>query len=64
MDDNRIVDWKGLKALGWPYCRTHTWRLMAAGMFAQSFKLVQTRNAHPVWLLREVIPWLTPPSTK
>ncbi len=24
-----IVDWKGLKAMGWPYSRAHTWRLMA-----------------------------------
>ena len=23
-----VVDWKGLKELGWPYSRTHTWRLM------------------------------------
>jgi|SRR5665213_951590 len=23
-----VVDWKGLKKLGWPYSRTHTWRLM------------------------------------
>ena len=23
-----IVDWKGLKKLGWPYSRTHTVRLM------------------------------------
>jgi hypothetical protein len=24
-----IVDWKGLKNLGWPYSRAQTWRLMA-----------------------------------
>jgi hypothetical protein len=24
-----IVDWKGLQRMGWPYCRAHTWRLMA-----------------------------------
>jgi hypothetical protein len=24
-----IVDWKGLKKLGWSLGRTHTWRLMA-----------------------------------
>ena len=24
-----IVDWQGLKRMGWPYSRAHTWRLMA-----------------------------------
>ena len=23
-----IVDWHGLKRMGWPYCRAQTWRLM------------------------------------
>lgn len=23
-----IVDWKGLKKMGWPYSRAHTWRKM------------------------------------
>jgi hypothetical protein len=23
-----VVDWKGLVQMGWPYGRTHTWRLM------------------------------------
>jgi len=25
-----IVDWKGLKRMGWPYSRAQTWRLMSA----------------------------------
>ena len=24
-----IVDWKGLKQMGWPYSRAQTWRLMS-----------------------------------
>jgi hypothetical protein len=24
-----IVDWRGLKRMGWPYSRAQTWRLMA-----------------------------------
>jgi hypothetical protein len=24
-----IVDWKGLKRMGWPYGRANTWRMMA-----------------------------------
>jgi len=23
-----VVDWNGLKRMGWPYCRAHTYRLM------------------------------------
>ena len=55
MDDEGIVDWKGLKGLGWPYSRTQTWRLMKAGKFPKSFKLANYRNSHPVWWLREII---------
>lgn len=25
------IDWKGLKALGWPYSRAHTWRMIDGG---------------------------------
>jgi predicted DNA-binding transcriptional regulator AlpA len=58
MEDEGIVDWKGLKALGWPYSRTHTWRLMKAGQFPKSFKLLDFRNSHPMWWLAEVIKFL------
>jgi len=58
MDDEGIVDWKGLKGLGWPYSRTHTWRLMKAGKFPKSFKLADFPNSHPVWWLREIIAFL------
>jgi hypothetical protein len=54
MDDG-VVDWKGLKALGWPYSRTQTWRLMKAGKFPMSFKLADYRNSHPVWWRYQVI---------
>jgi predicted DNA-binding transcriptional regulator AlpA len=64
MDDDGIVDWKGLKNLGWPYSRAHTWRLMNAGKFPKSFKLVDDRNSHPVWKRREVIALFNPPSVK
>jgi hypothetical protein len=54
-----IIDWKGLKKLGWPYCRTHTWRLMDAGKFPQCRKLFdETRNSHPVWVFRDVLTFL------
>jgi hypothetical protein len=50
-----LVDWKTLKALGWPYSRTHTVRLMSAGMFPQSFKLTDHPNGHPVWRIKDVL---------
>jgi hypothetical protein len=28
-DRQLIVDWKGLKGMGWPYSRAQTWRLMS-----------------------------------
>lgn len=31
MNRQLMVDWKGLKELGWPYSRAHTWRLMDGG---------------------------------
>jgi predicted DNA-binding transcriptional regulator AlpA len=50
-----IVDWKSLKALGWPYSRAHTWRMMESGDFPQSFKLGGHRNSHPVWKLKDIL---------
>lgn len=65
MDDEAVIDWKGLKNdFGWPYSRAHTWRLMEAGKFPKSFKLIETHNSHPLWKRREITKFLTPPSTK
>jgi len=44
MIGSEVIDWKGLQALGWPYSRSHTWRLMAEGKFVQCFKLGGFRN--------------------
>ena len=60
MDDEGVVDWKGLKALGWPYSRSHTQRLEDAGVFPKRFKLSDHRNAHPMWLRRLVLKVLGP----
>ena len=56
--DDKVVDWKGLKALGIPYSRTQIWRMMAAQEFPQAFKLGKHRNSHPVWWLSQVMGWL------
>ena len=51
----QLVDWKTLKAFGWPYSRAHTWRLMAAGRFPQSIKLTEHHNGHPVWRMKDIL---------
>lgn len=55
-----LVDWKGLKKMGWPYSRQHTWRMMddERDPFPRSFKLGKHRNSHPVWYLRDVRAYL------
>jgi predicted DNA-binding transcriptional regulator AlpA len=58
MDDITVVDWKGLKALGIAYSRTHIWRLMRSGKFPQAFKLADDPKARVVWWLSEVRAWL------
>jgi hypothetical protein len=55
-----IVDWKGLRQMGWPYCRAHTWRMMfekeyADDPFPMRQKLGLHRNAHPMWRVKEVL---------
>lgn len=55
-----IVDWKGLKQMGWPFSRAHTWRMMfdpnyASDRFPRCHKLGKHRNSHPVWRVRDVL---------
>jgi predicted DNA-binding transcriptional regulator AlpA len=50
-----LVDWKTLKALGWPYSRAHTWRLMEDAKFPRCHKLGGHRNSHPVWRMKDII---------
>lgn len=50
-----LVDWKGLKALGWPYSRAHTWRMMNDGRFPRCHRLGRHRNSHPVWRMRDIL---------
>lgn len=58
MTGKEVVNFKGIKALGIPYSRTHIWRLMRKGDFPQAFKLGKHPNSPPVWWLREIIEWL------
>jgi predicted DNA-binding transcriptional regulator AlpA len=55
-----VVDWKGLKKMGWPYSRANTWRMMfdddyADNRFPRCRKLGKHRNAHVVWRVAEVL---------
>jgi hypothetical protein len=55
-----VVDWKGLKRMGWPYSRTQTWRLMfdpdyAGNPFPRCRKLGKHRSAHVLWRVAEVL---------
>jgi len=55
-----VVNWKGLKSMGWPYSRTQTWRLMfdpayVDNAFPACRKLGKHRNAHVVWRVSEVL---------
>lgn len=55
-----IVDWRGLKRMGWPFSRSHTDRLMydpeyADRRFCECHKLGTHRNSHPMWRVAEVL---------
>jgi hypothetical protein len=55
-----IVDWRGLRRMGWCVSRAHTWRLMfdpayAADGFPKAHKLGTHRNSHPVWRVKDVL---------
>lgn len=55
-----IVDWKGLRRMGWPYARAHTWRMMydpdyADARFPAARKLGKHRNSHPVWRVADIL---------
>lgn len=52
---DRMVSWKELKAIGWPYSRQHTWRLMEAERFPQAHKLGSHRNSRVVWKLSDLL---------
>ena len=58
MTGKEVIGWKGLKSLGWPYSRTHTWRMMDKEKFVRCFKLGDFQNSHPVWRLQDVLDWI------
>lgn len=53
-----VANFRAIKALGIPYCRTHLFRLVKAGKFPKFFKLGDHPNSPTVWWLHEIIEWL------
>jgi len=56
MDDKGLilVDWKRLKAMGWPYSRTSTYRMVADGRFPKFLKLGPARGARIAWRWKDI----------
>jgi len=55
-----VVDWKGLRNLGWNLSRAHTWRMMfdpnyEDNRFPRCHKLGAHRNSHPYWRVADVL---------
>jgi hypothetical protein len=50
-----IVDWRGLKKMGWPFCRAQTDRGEKDGRYPRSYKLGVDRNSRRVWLVAAVL---------
>ena len=53
-----LVDWKSLRQMGWPYSRTHTWRMMNEGRFPRAYKLGGHPHSHPVWKYADIVAYL------
>ncbi len=54
LNERRLIDWKGLKELGWPYSRQHTWRLIAQELFPKPTKFGRHRGCRVFWYLHQV----------
>ena len=55
-----IVDWRGLRKMGWPLSRAHTWRLMfdpsyGDDPFPRCRKLGRHSNSRVAWRVSEVL---------
>ena len=57
-NDRLLADWKALKALGHPYSRQHTYRLITAGTFPKPIKFGDHPGCRSAWLLKDYLNWL------
>lgn len=53
-----LVDWKGLKAMGIPYCRAHVYRLIEANQFPQPIKLGTSVGSRVAWAYQDILNWI------
>lgn len=61
-EERLLVDWKGLKAMGWPFSRFHTLgRMVPSGLFPRPRKWGTHRSARITWRVTEVLPYFTAP---
>jgi predicted DNA-binding transcriptional regulator AlpA len=56
--DRLLVDWKTLKLLGWPYSRTHTWRMIANGRFPTPIKFGCHPKSRVAWNYKDIQDYL------
>lgn len=54
MEEKLLVDWKTLKKMGWPYSRTHTNRLIKAGVLPAPLKLGQHERGRVAWRWKDI----------
>jgi predicted DNA-binding transcriptional regulator AlpA len=45
----KLLTFNNLRERGWPYSKSHTWRLIRAGKFPKPKKLGLGQNAKNVW---------------
>jgi hypothetical protein len=50
-----VVDWRGLKKIGWPFCRAETDRGEHDGRYPKSVKLGKHRNSRRMWRVVDVL---------
>ncbi|MBK3666199.1 hypothetical protein JJE66_33880 [Bradyrhizobium diazoefficiens] len=62
MDDEAVVDWKGLKEkFNLPWSRSTIWRWMKRGAFPGIINPGKHRSTHPIWRRRDIVEWLNQP---
>ena len=53
-----LVDWRGLRAMGIPYCRAHIYRLIEEGRFPEPIKLGTGVGGRVAWYHSDVLNWI------
>lgn len=56
-DERKLVTWKELKAMGWPYSRQHTMRMIRAERFPEPIKFGPQPGSRIAWRWPQVQPY-------